>query len=216
MRLFGMAASGAVDRWRALRRRPPVIVACRHWHNRRRGGGRKTGLPRVCSPSGSEGLRPPFHRTRTVAWAAQAKPGCARMGSDGRHYIGIDVSKDRLDVRASFRRSLCGRPQRRRPAQLVVRLQAIAPALIAVEATGGFETVVAGEPGERSPAGRRRQSGAGPPLRAGARQTRQDRSDRRRGHRPLRRGDAARGARPAGRGYAVRRSLSPAGGRSSR
>ena len=60
------------------------------------------------------------------------------------HYIGIDVSKDRLDVHAhpsgeTFAVARNGEGL----AQLVVRLQAIAPALIAVEATGGFETVVA-------------------------------------------------------------------------
>ena len=60
------------------------------------------------------------------------------------HYIGIDVSKDRLDVHAhpsgeAFAVARNGEGL----AQLVVRLQAIAPALIAVEATGGFETVVA-------------------------------------------------------------------------
>ena len=60
------------------------------------------------------------------------------------HYVGIDVSKDRLDVHAhpsgeAFAVARNGEGL----AQLVVRLQALAPALIAVEATGGFETVVA-------------------------------------------------------------------------
>ena len=154
----------------------------------------RLGLPRVCSPSGSEGLRPPFHRTNSRLGPLEAKPGCARMGSDGRSlHRHRRVEGSAGCACASFRReALCGRPQRRRPgAQLVVRLQAIAPALIAVEATGGFETVVAASLASAAPAGRRRQSGAGPPLRAGARQARQDRSDRRRGHRPLRRGDAA-------------------------
>lgn len=60
------------------------------------------------------------------------------------HYIGIDVSKDRLDVYAhpsgeAFAVARNGEGL----AQLVVRLRALAPRLIAVEATGGFETVVA-------------------------------------------------------------------------
>lgn len=60
------------------------------------------------------------------------------------HYIGIDVSKDRLDVYVhpsgeAFAVARNGEGL----AQLVVRLRALAPRLIAVEATGGFETVVA-------------------------------------------------------------------------
>jgi transposase len=59
-------------------------------------------------------------------------------------FVGIDVSKDRLDAHAlpqgeSFVVSRNGAGL----AQLVARLSDIAPALIAVEATGGFETVVA-------------------------------------------------------------------------
>lgn len=62
---------------------------------------------------------------------------------DAQH-VGIDVSKDRLDVHAhpsgeafSVARNGAGL------AQLATRLRALAPALVAVEATGGFETVVA-------------------------------------------------------------------------
>jgi transposase len=59
-------------------------------------------------------------------------------------YIGIDVLKDRLDVHAhpsgqAFAVARNGEGL----AGLVERLTAMAPALIAVEATGGFETVVA-------------------------------------------------------------------------
>jgi len=59
-------------------------------------------------------------------------------------FVGIDVSKDRLDV--------CVRPTDQAFAvardgkgleDLVRRMKALAPALIAVEATGGYETVVA-------------------------------------------------------------------------
>lgn len=58
-------------------------------------------------------------------------------------YVGIDVSKDRLDAHAlpsgeSFSLARNGEGL----TQLVLRLKALAPALIAVEATGGFETVV--------------------------------------------------------------------------
>jgi transposase len=60
-------------------------------------------------------------------------------------YVGIDVSKDRLDIHAhpsgqAFAVARNGEGL----AELVARMQALSPALIAVEATGGFETVVAG------------------------------------------------------------------------
>jgi transposase len=59
-------------------------------------------------------------------------------------FVGIDVSKDRLDVHAhpsgqSFATTRNGAGL----AELVERLRAWEPALIAVEATGGFETTVA-------------------------------------------------------------------------
>jgi transposase len=59
-------------------------------------------------------------------------------------YVGIDVSKDRLDVHVrpggeAFAVSRDGKGLE----ELVDRLRALAPMLIVVEATGGFETVVA-------------------------------------------------------------------------
>ena len=59
-------------------------------------------------------------------------------------YVGIDVSKDRLDVHAhpsgeAFAVARNGEGL----AVLAQRMTALAPALVAVEATGGFETVVA-------------------------------------------------------------------------
>jgi transposase len=59
-------------------------------------------------------------------------------------YVGIDVSKDRLDVHAlpqgaAFMVARNGEGV----AQLVERLKGLSPALIALEATGGFEAVVA-------------------------------------------------------------------------
>ena len=59
-------------------------------------------------------------------------------------FVGIDVSKDRLDVHIrpkgeSFAVSRDGKGLE----ELVARLSALAPRVIAVEATGGFETVVA-------------------------------------------------------------------------
>jgi transposase len=59
-------------------------------------------------------------------------------------YVGIDVSKDRLDVHVrpsgeAFAVTRDGKGLE----ELVERLRALSPALIAVEATGGFETIVA-------------------------------------------------------------------------
>ena len=59
-------------------------------------------------------------------------------------YVGIDVSKDRLDVHVrpggeAFAVARDGKGLE----QLVERLRALAPTLVAVEATGGFETIVA-------------------------------------------------------------------------
>ena len=60
------------------------------------------------------------------------------------HFVGIDVAKDRLDIHVrpggeSFAVARDGDAL----AVLVKRLQTLAPALIAIEATGGYETVVA-------------------------------------------------------------------------
>jgi transposase len=59
-------------------------------------------------------------------------------------YVGIDVSKDRLDVHVrpsgeAFAVTRDGKGLE----ELVERLRALVPTLIAVEATGGFETIVA-------------------------------------------------------------------------
>jgi len=60
------------------------------------------------------------------------------------HFVGIDVSKDRLDVhlRPSGENFACARDGDAL-AGLVERLRMLAPALIVIEATGGYETVVA-------------------------------------------------------------------------
>lgn len=59
-------------------------------------------------------------------------------------HIGIDVSKDRLDV-ASYPRgeTFCTTRKSRDLDELVGRLVVLKPALVAVEATGGYERVVA-------------------------------------------------------------------------
>ena len=60
------------------------------------------------------------------------------------HFVGIDVAKDRLDVhlrpsRETFAVARDGEGLE----QLVDRLQTLAPKLVVIEATGGYETIVA-------------------------------------------------------------------------
>ena len=60
--------------------------------------------------------------------------------------VGIDVSKDRLDVHVlpeaiAFAVARDGKGL----AELIERLRPLGPHVVAVEATGGFETVVAGK-----------------------------------------------------------------------
>lgn len=59
-------------------------------------------------------------------------------------FVGIDVSKDRLDVHVRpSGEALAVTRDGKGLEQLVERLRSMAPTLIAVEATGGFETIVA-------------------------------------------------------------------------
>ena len=60
------------------------------------------------------------------------------------HFVGIDVAKDRLDVhlRPSGQTFTVARDGEGL-AQLVERLRALAPRLVVMEATGGYETIVA-------------------------------------------------------------------------
>jgi transposase len=59
-------------------------------------------------------------------------------------YVGIDVSKDRLDVHVRPSGEAFGVARDGKGLEdLVRRLQACSPTLVAVEATGGFETIVA-------------------------------------------------------------------------
>jgi transposase len=59
-------------------------------------------------------------------------------------YVGIDVSKDRLDVHVRPSGAAFAVPRDGKGLHdLVDRLRGVAPGLIAVEATGGFETIVA-------------------------------------------------------------------------
>jgi transposase len=59
-------------------------------------------------------------------------------------FVGIDVAKDRLDVHPRPGKAFTVTRDGEGIASLVERMQALSPALIVLEATGGFETVVAG------------------------------------------------------------------------
>jgi transposase len=58
--------------------------------------------------------------------------------------IGIDVSKDKLDVHVLPARTAFAVPRTGAGIEeLAARLAALAPKVVAIEATGGFETIVA-------------------------------------------------------------------------
>ena len=93
---------------------------------------------------GEQGAPPVVQMTRTVAWA-----GCrARIRKDGKMdkvFVGIDVSKDRLDVHVqpsgeafAVARDEAG------IATLIGRLREAPPRLVVLEATGGLQVKVAG------------------------------------------------------------------------
>ncbi len=100
--------------------------------------------PRDAKPGGSLGLRPSVHQTRSVAWAASE----ARLRKDG---TGWPPSLSASTYRrigwtwrcASDRRDVRRRTRRRGLNRLIARLAPLGPKAIAVEATGGYETVVA-------------------------------------------------------------------------
>ena len=102
--------------------------------------------------------------------------------------VGIDVSKDRLDVAVlpegrAFAVARDGRGLADCCGAAASRSRRM---LVALEATGGFETRGRRRSGRRRAAGGGGQPGPGARLRQGARPARQDRPDRCRGDRPLR------------------------------
>src|ERR1700683_2354201 len=92
------------------------------------------GRPSVCPSTSNSRLGP----------KSPVAQGRGRVEKMEARYVGVDVSKDRLDVHvlpegAAFAVARDGKGL----AELVARLSALQPERIAVEATGGFETVVA-------------------------------------------------------------------------
>src|SRR5579883_2098459 len=99
--------------------------------------------PRARKPAPEHGASSVGSPSPNSRRGRQASPHA--QGRDMEHFIGIDVAKDRLDI--------CVRPDETTftvardgegLAVLVERLQALAPSLVVLEATGGYETVVAG------------------------------------------------------------------------
>ena len=134
--------------------------------------------------------------------------------------VGIDVSKDRLDVhlRPSGEAFAVARDGKGLE-DLMERLEALNISLIVLEATGGFETTVAAALAGAGLPLSRRQPAPDQELRQGARQARQDRRHRRRGHCALRRKDRATGAAGCFRaspGAGRTRRAAPAGGGNDR
>src|SRR6185437_2972176 len=101
--------------------------------------------PRAGKPVAQRGAHiadPSIPDSRVGRDASPVEQGRVRMDAK---YVGIDVSKDRLDVHVrptgeAFAVARDGEGL----AALVERLRLIAPQLVAVEATGGFEMTVAG------------------------------------------------------------------------
>src|SRR5260370_38031278 len=124
--------------------RPPCISAS----SRRRG---KVGAavadgspqpPRVYQPAPELGAPSAASLSPNSRQGRQASPHA--QGRDMEHFVGIDVAKDRLDVHLrpsgeSFTVTRDGEGL----VQLVDRLQRLAPRLVVMEATGGYETIVA-------------------------------------------------------------------------
>ena len=131
--------------------------------------------------------------------------------------VGIDVSKDQLDVaiRPGGARFVVGRTIAGVD-DLILQLTGQDVQLIALEATGGFETVVAATLGSRI-ADRHRQSCADPCLCQGSRHQGQNRFYRCSGDCPFRRGDRTRAAlaREWSNATACRSHCSPAADQSS-
>src|SRR5204862_190470 len=100
--------------------------------------------PRACKPvpqRGTTSAVPSNPNSRLGRKASPVAQGGVKMDAI---YVGIDVSKDRLDVHVrpsgeAFAVTRDGNGL----TELVDRLRGVAPRLIAVEATGGFETIVA-------------------------------------------------------------------------
>src|SRR3982751_6578671 len=100
--------------------------------------------PGACKPvpqRGSPSVIPSNPNSRLGRKASPIAQGGVKMEAI---YVGVDVSKDRLDVvvRPSGEAFVVTRDGKGLN-ELIERLQTMAPALIAVEATGGFETIVA-------------------------------------------------------------------------
>ena len=162
-----------------------VILVSHELPDRLDGGavtGGRPAHPRALKPVPQRGA-PSVVPLNPDSRAGRGEPGCARRGEMDAIYVGIDVWKERLDVHVlpsgqAFAVARDGEG-------LTIwwgGLQALAPDLVAMEATGGFETGGGGAGGRRAAAGGG-QSGPGPALRKALGQRAKIGSDRRGGDR---------------------------------
>src|ERR1700752_1560651 len=100
--------------------------------------------PRALKPDPQHGPLSAVPSNPNSREGRQASPIAQGGGKMDAIYVGVDVSKDRLDVhvRPSGEAFVVSRDGKGLE-ELVERLGELLPALVAVEATGGFETIVA-------------------------------------------------------------------------
>src|SRR6201995_4089611 len=100
--------------------------------------------PRALKPEPQHGPSSAVPSNPNSRGGRQDSPVVQRGGKMDASYVGIDVSKDRLDihVRPGDEAVAVSRDGKGLE-QFVERLRNLSPALVAVEATGGFEVIVA-------------------------------------------------------------------------
>jgi len=107
------------------------------------GSGRETDTLLVSKTVAELGAPPVDPRTPNSRSARKARPHLQERGK-GEVFIGIDVAKDRLDVHVRpLGEAFAVARDSEGLAQLSERLTALAPTLVVLEATGGFEVTVA-------------------------------------------------------------------------
>src|SRR5881396_1274861 len=131
------------------------------------------GSPQGAGPVKAEHKRgaPPAVSPRPERSPGPASPHQrSRVTDKAPTFVGIDVSKDRLDVHARpSGESLTVDHDEEGVAALVERLAALAPTLVVLEATGGMEVRLAAALAGRGHPAPRRPRGAPPPAARDAR-----------------------------------------------
>ena len=185
-----------------------VLGFCRMRYCAGCGDGRETAATWGIEAREKPGSSPSHHRPEQSLGRSEA-----RLGKDGTRWTqqrgDRRLQDDARHCTEAVGRELRRSPQRRQLDELVGRLRTLA-ASDRRRGDGRIRNDRRGGAGGSRPAGGRRQSGAGARLRRARRQARQDGPDRRRRHRPLRRGDETAGAPPARRSDALSATRRPA------